>query len=290
MPLEPRTPLEKRAKRAEESGPSAAAGWLGEPFVASAMARLRPDVRQLVLLLGLDERDDVTEALATVMGFATVDPSGSESTNPFAGWPEERLATARFVAGDIREVVASLTADARSAGLRLQPVTDNPTPGDRFGFSADHFYLLLLLVSDLPLAGRSGAEIAAELPPLPTVHWERTGDVLRASDHATERDVRDVYALRAAWRRTRGEGHIQKPYAAGGQRRGRDQPGRDERRVALAEVLVVFPEVTAPKLRATWDSAPSTPGGMLRGLLGLQPWDTSPGESTLRADLRELRR
>jgi hypothetical protein len=290
MPRKVRTPLEKRAKRAEESGSSAAAGWLGEPFVASAMARLRPDFYPIVQLLGLDERDDVTEALATVLGFTTVHPGGSESTNPFATWPEERLAFARFVAGGIRKVVASLTADAQAAGVRLEAVSDDPSFEDGLGFSADHFYLLLLLASDIPLAGRPGAEIAAELPPLPTVHWERTGDILRASDHATEQDMRDVFALRAAWRRTRGEGHIRKPYAAGGLRSAGNEPSRDARRAALAQVLVVHPQVTAPQLRATWTAGPSTPGGQLRALLGLRPWDNPPGESTLRADLRELRR
>jgi hypothetical protein len=84
---------------------------------------------------------------------------------------------------------------------------------------------------------------------------------------------------------------IRRPYSGGHQRqRPRREHLMAKRREVLAEVLTRFPKVTAGKLRSTWDSSSSTPGGLLRTRLRLQPQDPPPGESTLRADLREIRR
>lgn len=98
---EPLTPLERRAERAQDSGRSAAAGWLGNLEVAAAMAVLRPGFREIVAPLALDDAGDVLGAVAVIMGFAAVDQHGLESANPFLSWPEERLAPARHIASGI---------------------------------------------------------------------------------------------------------------------------------------------------------------------------------------------
>jgi hypothetical protein len=286
---DPRTPLERRAKRAEDSGRKAAAGWLGHRAVATRVTALRPSFQTLVAQLGLAE-EEINEAALHLMGGRMVHPNGEESANPFASWPEERLEPARYLAGAVRWLVATVTAQLRELKVPMAPVIDDPYYADHHGFSADHFYLALLLWRDVPLDGRSGAEIAADLPALPTASWEDQSDAVRVSDHASEQDLRDVFALRAAWRTAHGARRLPKPYAGGGRRRSGQEPGRDARRAALAEVLQIHPGVSAGRLRATWGGSPSTPGGRLRSRLGLQPWDDPPGESTLRADLAALRR
>lgn len=285
----PRTPLERRAYRAEESGRQAAAGWVGQSALAAKIGALRPAFQEMVARVGLRD-EDINEAALHIMGGRVVHPDGRESTNPFASWPEERLAPALYLAGAVRWLVAAVTAELRELGVPIQPVVDDPYYEDHYGFSADHFYLTLLLWRDVPLDGRSGAEIAADLPALPTASWEHNSDALRISDHATEQDLRDVFALRAAWRTSHGERRLRKPYAGGRARRSGREPSRDARRAALAEVLSAFPGVSAGRLRATWSGTLSTPGGRLRSRLGLQPWDDPPGESTLCADLTALRR
>ncbi len=274
---DPRTPLERHAKRAEDAGRKAAAGWLGHRAVAAHVTALRPAFQALVARLGLGD-EATNEAALHIMGGRVVHPDGRESTNPFASWPEERLAPARYLAGAVRWLVAQLTAALIDEGVPLQRVIDDPADADHYGFSADHFYLTLLLWRDVPLDGRSGAEIAADLPALPTASWEHNSDALRISDHATEQDLRDVFALRAAWRTAHGARRLPKPYAGGERRRTRQDTLR--LRAALRALVARHPGLTVGALLALSGGEEHPALGELRQMLGWAP-DAVPEQRRL---------
>ena len=114
--------------------------------------------------------------------------------------------------------------------------------------------------------------------------------VTRASRHGRgARFQADMAAIAESWAARLGPPALRPPYA-GGQRRRRPAHEHvvEERRAALSEVLLKFPDVTAGRLRRTWSDGPSTPGGLLRTGLRLQPHDPPPSEATLRNDLREI--
>jgi hypothetical protein len=125
---------------------------------------------------------------------------------------------------------------------------------------------------------------------LATAGWYRDDGAIATSDHADERDMRDVFALQRAWRQKHGRPPIRRPYAWGGKRKPSKERVRDQRRAALATVARRHPELTAGQLLASWEKDASTAGGLLRTRLELEPWDKPPSESTLRLDLRALNR
>ena len=284
--------LKRRAGRLEASGQAALAGWLGEPKVVAVVSHFRPDVQALLEPFGFHDKADVISAAGVLTGMTGRTPEGEEWPNPFVDWSAERLAHGGLIARMLRGTLALTTERLRIEGvLRLQAVEDNPRYVDRRGFAGDHLALLLLLWLDIPLEGRTGAEIASDLPAMPTVGWYRDDGDMSITDHADERDVRDAFALRRAWQVEQGRPPIPRPYARGGTRaKPRAEPARDARRKAVATVVARFPEVTAGQLRASWGEDASTPGGLLRTRLKRQPHDPAPSESTLRLDLRSLNR
>lgn len=247
---------------------------------------LRPQLVPMLAAFPVAD-EDVIDAAGMLTGMTGTTVAGEEWANPFADWSTDRLAEAGRVALRVRHLLAVTAERLRIDGVvGLHAVQDDPHYVDRRGFSGDHLALLLLLWLEIPLEGRSGAQIAAVLPAMPTVGWYRDDDAMSVTDHASERDLRDVFALRRAWRLGQGRPPIPKPYAAGGRRaKPRAEPVRDARRKAVARVAARFPEVNAHQLRASWAQTSSTPGGLLREELGLQPWDRAPSESTLRLDL-----
>ncbi len=283
-------PLGARAKRVEDSGRAAAAGWLGSEHVIALVSGLRPDFHAIVDGFGFRSRIKIVTATAVIMGLNGVNLDHSEWINPFLAWTAQRRDAGQWKVLEARRLIANLSHYLRRDGVRLQAVAPDREYSDGLGFAPDHFYLTLLLWLDIPLVGRTGTQIAADLPALPTVGWERTGPDMQVTDHANEQDVRDVFALRRSWRAANGQRPIRKPYAHGGRRVSPDRGAeRERRRDALRIVLRDYPDVNANRLRATWEQLPSTPGGLLRTQLGEYEWDPPPSEATLRADLRAFR-
>lgn len=281
----------RRARRLDSSARAALAGWLGDPKVRGLVAYFRPDIQTLLEPFGFTGEIKIVSAAGVLLGLTGVTLNGSEWRNPFLGWSPERLTEGGLVALRLRHVLAVMVERLCIEGVALQAVENDPHYSDERGFSADHLALLVVLWLDIPLEGRTGAEIAAELPALATVGWYRDDGGITTSDHAHERDVRDVFALQRVWREKHGRPPIRKPYARGGKRRKPHKERiRDQRRTALAAVTRRYPDLTAGQLLATWGRDATTPGGLLRTKLELEPWDKPPSESTLRLDLRALNR
>jgi hypothetical protein len=122
--------------------------------------------------------------------------------NFFAEWPPERLASAGLIASRVRSGVAEIVTRLRSEGVRRLPPIEQVTPDidtpDGFGFVPQHVALLLMLWLDVSLAGRSGKEIAAGLPMLGAVGWERGRSVLLVGD-ASQPDILAGDTLRRAF-------------------------------------------------------------------------------------------
>jgi len=176
-----------------------------------------------------------------------------EESNPFLELPEERRLPAQLIAAPLRLGIAELAEQLRKDEVGLDPVrhvAPEPDRPDGLLFSADHFFLLYLLWRDVPLEGRSGAEIAADLPALPTGSFERAGDVLHISDHAHERDVRGLYSMRTAWRRQQSQRQLRKPYGGGRARRRVEWQRRA--RVAIEALLQQEPDLRAVDLHRVW--------------------------------------
>jgi hypothetical protein len=254
-PSQPRTTLERQAKSLEDSGQKAAAGWVGDPRVREVIGEMRPDFQLAADRLGLDEGLVIAGALR-ILGGSFARAQGDrliEEPNPFADWPQERLALAGMIAAVLRLSIADVAERLQHDGVSLDPVRhiapDQAAP-DGLLFSADHFYLLLLLWGDIPLEGRSGAEIAADLQALPTGSFERTGDASHTSDHANERDVRGLFSARAAWRSQQGQESLRKPYSGGRPRRRAEW---QRRAIAAIEVLLrEDPGLHAVDLHRVW--------------------------------------
>jgi len=291
MPRRSLSTLKQRTRRLEEGGRAALAGWVGQPVVTEVVTALRPEVQALVEGFELADDNAIITAAGVLTSVAGLHLDRSEWPNPFLAWTAQQRDAAQPAVMQLRRLLANLTMQLRKVGIGIDAVSDDAEFNDHYGFSADHLHLLVLLWLPIPLVGRSGAEIAAELPVLPTVGWERHGDALNVSIHATDREVRDAFALRRVWKEGQGEQPLAKPYARGGtRRRPRAEPVRDARGRAVGSVAERFPEVTAGELRDSWQGDASTAGGLLRQNLGYQPWDPAPSESTLRTDLRALNR
>jgi hypothetical protein len=273
-PAKPRTPLERQAKSLEDSGRKAAAGWVGDSRVKGAVSALWPDFQSLMDQLGLSEGQFAAGAL-WILGSRTIRAQGKRlivGSNPFEGLPEERRVPAQLIAARVRLGIAELADRLRKDDVGLDPVRHVPPSEDRpdgLSFSADHFYLLYLLCCDIPLEGRSGAEIAADLPALPTGSFESIDDVLHVSDHAHERDVRGLYSMRAAWRRQQGQQQLRQPYAGGRARRPVEWQRRA--RAAIEALLRGDPSLKAIDLHRVWGG--EVPVDQLkRGRPGTELW------------------
>jgi hypothetical protein len=184
-PLEARAPsrAEHAAAQLEDSARRAVARWAGDPRVTSLVATLRPLFRDRLDELGLEDPDEQAEAALRMLGIGTVLPDGTEEPNLFATWPEERLASARFTALAIRAAVAIFVARLRdqhgvSAIEPVQHVSPDESTPDGLRFGGDHGALLQLLWLNIRIDGRTGTEIAADVPVIGTVGWDRDGSTI----------------------------------------------------------------------------------------------------------------
>ncbi|MGO9181159.1 MAG: hypothetical protein ACLQBX_07415 [Candidatus Limnocylindrales bacterium] len=179
----PATPEEQAAAHLDASQRLAVGLWAGDPRVTLVVLELRPHFHEQLDQLGLEDPDEQAQAALRILGIGSVLPNGTERLNFFAAWPEERLALARQIAAGVRVAISQLVAVLRDgAGVtviapveHVPPDEDSP---DGLRFRGDHAALLELLWLDIPLEGRSGAEIAGDLPVIGTVGWERDGSVL----------------------------------------------------------------------------------------------------------------
>jgi hypothetical protein len=198
---EPGSAEEQAAAQLEASARRTVAVWAGHPKVTSLVERLRPDFRVLLDKLAIDPADRLPAA-ARILGMWPTSPDGTELPNFFVAWPPEKLAAASLIASQVRSGMAEAVTRLRSEGVgRLPPIDyvspDDDTPdGLEFGFQ--HVALLLMLWLDIPLKGHSGVEIAADLPMLGTVGWERHRSVLLVAN-ASQPDVLAGDALRRAF-------------------------------------------------------------------------------------------
>jgi hypothetical protein len=181
------------------------ARWAGDPRVTSLVATLRPTFRQRLDELGLEDPDEKAEAALRMVGIGTILPDGTEEPNLFATWPEERLAPARFTALAIRAAIAVFVARLRDEHgvTAIAPVervpADERTP-DGLRFRGDHAALLQLLWLDIQIDGRTGTDIAADVPVVGTVGWDRDGATLLVGlGDVTDPDVLAGSILRRAF-------------------------------------------------------------------------------------------
>jgi hypothetical protein len=242
--LVPNSSIQRRAERAQKAGRRSAASWVGHPSVAAMVHGVRPSFQKVVATFELPP-DQVTEAALHIMGGRRINVAdGTVDKNPFALWAGDRLEVAKVAAGAVRSTVADLTAELRALGVPIQSVVDEPAYADRNGFTADHFYFCWLLWSDIPLHGRSGAEIAADLPALPTVAWDEASRALHTSDHTSQRDMSDVFAVSEAWRQAHGGVRIKRAYPA---HRNSPQETKDLRK-SLTDLVHRDPSLTPSRL------------------------------------------
>jgi hypothetical protein len=278
-----RTVAEKRHKRQKEFVERAVIGWIGHPAIGAELAMARPQLVALVEPLVLLDQLIVTLVTAHFLGGVSHYPDGSEWPNPFVGAPDEVTALAEKIQPDFVRSLRELAASMETAGVPLDP--DDPA--------------VLLVLSQLALLrvdlSRSPREIVGDLNIWPPGSIDREDAALgQVSVHASRhgRNARfeaDLVASGEAVARRLGPPAIRGPYAGGRKRqRPRRERVQEARRAALAEVVVVYPDVNAGTLRRTWDGSPSTPGRMLREKLGLLPHDPPPSETTLRHDLLEI--
>ncbi len=281
-----RRPIHARYERLEETGRAAIRTWIIHPAVAREVAAVKPTLDRLVEPFVLPDQWAVTLVVARFLDIAGRYPDGTTWPNPFAGAPADVIALAQRIGPLLVEALADLAERLFAAGVPLDP--------------ADRSVLLVLAqlaLLDIDLAALTG-ELVDELNVLPPGWIDRdaadAGHVTTgASRHGRNTRFRaDLDAIGEDVARYQSPlGPIRAPYAGGGRRTAATKEHRQAaRRGALREVLDCHPDVTAGRLIATWAAGPSTPGGLLRTRLGLQPHDPPSGESTLRADLRELRR
>lgn len=177
------TPEEQAAAHLDASQGLAVALWAGDPRVTPVVVELRPYFREQLDQLRLDDPDEQARAALGILGISSVLPNGTERPNVFSTWPEERLAPARLIAAAVRVAIAQLVDVVRDgAGVTaiapIEYVPPDPDTPDGLRFRGDHAALLQLLWLDIPLEGRTGAEISADIPVIGTVGWERDGSVL----------------------------------------------------------------------------------------------------------------
>ena len=281
----PRNANELRHKRQTDFAGKAVLGWIGCPAVAPEVEAARPELIALVDPLLMTDQGIVTFVTAYFLDCVSHYPDGSEWPNPLTGAPPDVMELAERIQPTFVARLRELAARIEAAGAPLDP--NDPA--------------VLLVLAQLTLIrvelARPPAEIVADLNIWPPGFIDREAATLgQVAVHASRhgRNARfqaDLAAGGEAVARRLGPPAIRGPYAGGGKRR---KPAIERRRAARIEavrmVLRLHPDVTAGRLRATWEAGPSTPGGLFRGSLGLQPHDPSPCESTLRADLRELHR
>jgi hypothetical protein len=231
------------------------------------------------------DQKGVTYITARLLGATAIRPDGAEWPDPFAGAPAWLREAAERIQPPFVGALRALATRIAEAGAPLDPA-------DLGGWLV--LAQLALLRIDL---SREPAEIVDDLNTWPPGWIDRDAATLghvatHTSRHGrTARFQADLAAVAEVVAQRLGPAAIAAPYASGRSRRTRSvERARDARRKALRAVLLVHPKVSAGKLVATWAAGPATPGGQLRACLRLQPHDPPPSESTLRADLRELRR
>jgi hypothetical protein len=280
------TPTDARYERLEEIGRAAVRTWITHPAVASEVAAAKPVLDRLVDPLVLPDEWAVTLVVARLLDVAGRYPDGTTWPNPFAGAPAEVRAAVRRIGPPLVAALEGLAQRLAAAGVPLDPL--------------DRSVLLVLAqlaLLDVDLADLT-RDLVDDLNVLPPCWIDRTsaeqGQVVAGSsrhgrsvrvradlDAVAEDVARDLSPL----------GAFRAPYAGGGRRSSVAKEHRQAaRRDALREVLDRHPDVTAGRIIATWGAGPSTPGGLLRTTLDLQPQDRPPSEATLRADLEQLRR
>lgn len=183
MDWQPETPEEHAAAQVDASQRRSLARWVGDPRVTPLVATLRSLFREKLDQFGLEDPGEQAEAALHMLGIGTVLPDGTEEPNLFATWPEERLAPARFTALAIRAALAVFVAKLRdehgvTAIAPVQKVSPDEGTPDGLGFRGDHSALLQLLWLDIRIDGRTGTEIAADVPVIGTVGWDRDGSTL----------------------------------------------------------------------------------------------------------------
>ena len=276
---------ERRHRRMSEEGEKVARGWIGHPAVAHEVRAAKADLNALAEPLWMYDQKAVTYITARLLGSVAVGPDGAEWPDPFADAPAWLRVTAERIGPDFVGALRALAVRIAEAGARLDPA-------DLGG------WLVLAQLALLPIdLSREPAEIVDDLNTWPPGWIDRDAAILghvatHTSRHGrTARFEADLAASAEVLAQRLGPPAIGAPYAGG---RPRRQPSverrREARRDALRDVLLNYPKVSAGRLVATWAAGPATPGGQLRARLGLQPHDPPPSQSTLRADLRELRR
>ena len=276
-------PNERRHRRLAAEGDAAALVWIGHPAVRERVEAARPDLRAIAAPLWMYDPETVVFVTARMLQTRAIYSDGSEWPDAYEGATESfndqmRLLEPRYVAA-----LEALASDIAKAGAALDP--------------ADLGSLLLLAqlvhleidwdLGSLDLIGR-----LTTWPPgwvrLPEAERGHVATVISRHGRRTRFQVDLAGAAEVIVRRI-GPAAISRPYA-GGRRRARPalEHRRDERRDALRRVIETFPDVTAGMIHRTWGEGITTPGGMLRAGMALQPIDRPPSLSTLRADLREL--
>jgi hypothetical protein len=281
----PHTPNERRHRRASERGKMVVRGWIGHPAVAREVGASKAGLIALAEPLWMYGQKAVTYITARLLGSVAVGPDGAEWPDPFADAPAWLRVTAERIQPEFVGALRALAIRIAEGGARLDPA-------DLGG------WLVLAQLTLLPIdLARDPSEIVDDLNTWPPGWIDRDAATLgHVATHTSRhgRDARfeaDLAASAEVLARRLGPPAIAAPYAGGLRRQMPSiERARDARRKALRAVLLVHPNVSAGKLIATWVAGPATPGGQLRTCLRRQPHDPPPGESTLRADLRELRR
>jgi hypothetical protein len=281
----PRTVNERRHRRASEKGQKVVRGWIGHPAVAREVGAAKAELIALAEPLWMYGPKAVTYITARLLGSVAIGPDGAEWPDPFADAPAWLRVTAERIQPEFVGALRALAIRIAEGGARLDPA-------DLGG------WLVLAQLTLLPIdLSREPAEIVDDLNTWPPGWIDRDAATLgHVATHTSRhgRDARfqaDLAASAEVLARRLGPPAIGAPYAGGHPRRRLSvERGREARREALRAVLLVHPKVTAGRLVATWAAGPATAGGQLRARLGLQPHDPPPSQSTLRADLRELRR
>ncbi|MFI5259461.1 MAG: hypothetical protein ACHQ01_07635 [Candidatus Limnocylindrales bacterium] len=274
----------RRHARAEKLARKVALGWIGHPAVSREVAAATPALMTLVEPLGMPDQQTVTRVTARFLDAAAFWPDGTEWPNPFDGAEPALLEEARRIRPLFVSALTELAQRIEAAGARLD--------------STDSGVLLVLAqltLLDVDL-NRPAVDIVDDLNVLPPGWIDRDAATIghvatHASRHGrTARFQADLAAGAEFLAHRLGPPAIRTPYAGGGRRKSALSIGRDRRRGALRVVLQTYPDVTPGQLRATWSASLATAGGVLRNRMGLQPHDPAPSESTLRADLSQLRR
>ncbi len=281
--LVPRTPNERRHQRASQAGEAVARGWIGHPAVRQEVDAAKAHLNQIAEPLLMFDQKTVTYVTARLLAATAMWPDGREWPDPFAGAPTWLREAAEHAQPAFLEALRSLAHRIAYAGARLDPE-------DLGGWLV--LGQLALLEVDLHA---DPAELVPKLNTWPPGWIDREAATLGHVATHTSRHGRNA-RFQADLAAT-GESVVGRlgPPAIGGRYAGgqrRSKPKREhaveERRKALTAVLEAFPDVSAGSLCRTWGTGPSTPGGLLRTKLALQPHDRSPSETTLRKDLREI--